>query len=273
MYDLMHKARYKYSKIIKQKLLMVISVSFSLLLCACSSAPKAYSIRGDGDQTLNRDVNGKSLSVVVRIYQLKDAREFSKLTFDTLADGRPDSELLGAALLDKTDAVVVPGGSYTSSEKLLEETRYVGVVALFRRPDQHYWRQLVDAEAVRSQGLAFKVQDCYIVLSGAKPVPLPGQPPNARPECGTANVAGARPAVRPAGTGNQQVVQQATPPAERGQKRSWLPQSMPAVNVNTSTPIAPASVRAGSGGVSAINIGAPAPAPAPAPNYYGAPRH
>lgn len=285
MYYFMHSASCKQPCIIKRVLLTTIAMSLAALLGACSVGPKAYSIRGDGDKILNRDINGKSLSVVVSIYQLKDAREFSKLTFDTLADGRPEAELLGPALLDKSDVVVVPGGSYVSSEKLLDETRFVGVVAFFRRPDQHYWRQLVDANAIRGPGLTFKVQDCYVTLSGVQAVPLPGQPPNARPECGTANAADARQGVRPASTGYQPAAQQTTTPAttqaathattatERGQQRSWLPQSMPDVTVNTRTPIAPIGVRTGSGGVSAISIGetAPAPAPVPAPGYYAPP--
>ena len=221
-------------------------LSLSLLVAACSSAPKTFNIRGEGDPSLNRDINGKSLSVVVSVYQLKDAREFSKLTFDTLASGRPESELLGSALLEKTDAVVVPGGLYVSSEKLLADTKFVGIVAFFRRPDSYYWRHLVDAETVRSQGLNFRVQDCYVALAGIKPITLPGQPLNARPECGTVNYSGVRQAVRP---GAQQ-------PATAGQgKKRGMTQSIPDINVNAPTPFGPASTRLGSGGFGAINMG------------------
>lgn len=176
------------------------------LLSACASGPKSFMIKGEGDPVLNRDINGKSLSVVVRIYQLKDAREFSKLTFDMLASGRPESELLGPALLDKTDVVVVPGGEYASTEKLLDETRFVGIVAFFRSPDAYYWRQLVDADAIDKQSgvanratpLKFRVQDCYIMLTGTKPVALPGQPQNARPECAAPGMPAAQSNARPA---------------------------------------------------------------------------
>ena len=163
-----------------------LCLSCLVLVAGCSSTPKTieYRIRGDGDQLLNRDINGKSLSVVVRVYQLKDAKEFSKLTFDAVASGRPESDFLGTELLSKTDAVIIPGGSYESSEKLLDDTKYVGVVAFFRKPDVFYWRQLADAETVRERGLNFKVRDCYVMLQGDKFVALPGQPDNARPDCG-----------------------------------------------------------------------------------------
>ena len=174
---------------------MAMFLVINALLGGCASSPKQYAIRGDGDPSLNRDINGKSLSVVVRIYQLKDAQEFSKLTFDTLASGRPESDFLGSALLDKTDAVIIPGGSYENSQKLLEDTKFVGIVAFFRKPDPYYWRQLAEADDVRSNGLAFKVQDCYVVLTGDKAIRLPGQPDNYRPDCG-ASTQSAQPLLR-----------------------------------------------------------------------------
>jgi len=164
------------------------------LLAACASPPKPtqFTLRGAGEKTLNRDVNGKSLSVVVRIFQLKDALEFSKLTFDMLASGRPDSELLGATLLDKTDAVIVPGGNFISTEKLNEEAKFLGIVAYFRTPDPHHWRQLLDVETLKKRGLGpegrpgafFKVEDCYIRIIDVEPVALPGQPAIPKIECG-----------------------------------------------------------------------------------------
>lgn len=153
------------------------------LLAACASGPKVYEIRGEADQMVNRDVSGAPLSVVVRLYQLKDAQEFSKLTFDTLAGGRPESELLGTELLEKNEVVLVPGNKHTSTDKLREETKYVGVVAFFRKPDQHYWRYLVDADKVRSDGLSFRAQDCYLNVLNVKTIAIPGQPQDAKPDC------------------------------------------------------------------------------------------
>jgi type VI secretion system protein VasD len=164
---------------------MAMFLAVSVLTGGCASSPKQYTIRGEADPILNRDINGKSLSVVVRVYQLSDAQEFSKLTFDTLASGRPESDFLGNALLDKTDAVVIPGGSYENSQKLLDETKFVGIVAFFRKPDPYYWRQLADAETIRRHGLSFRVQDCYVALTEGDAIQLPGQPSSYRPDCGS----------------------------------------------------------------------------------------
>lgn len=81
----------------------------SLFLFGCAATPTKYQIKTSGDPVINRDTTGKPLSVVVRLYQLKDSAEFSKLTFATAASGRSDAELLGADLVDRSETVVVPG--------------------------------------------------------------------------------------------------------------------------------------------------------------------
>lgn len=159
------------------------AVMLAAFLSGCASGPKTYQIRGEADPVVNRDASGAPLSVVVRLYQLKAAGEFSKLTFDTLASGRPEADLLGTDLLDKTEVVLVPGASYTATEALREDTRYVGVVAFFRRPHPHYWRYLVEADQVRREGLNFRAKDCYLTLVNVKPAPIPGQPLDLKPEC------------------------------------------------------------------------------------------
>ena len=102
-----------------------------LALGGCAAGPATYDVRGLADPVLNRDVSGKSLSVVVRLYQLKQPTEFSKLAFDSLASGRPETELLGADLIEKSEVVVLPGTQHISTEKLSENANYLGVVAFF----------------------------------------------------------------------------------------------------------------------------------------------
>jgi type VI secretion system protein VasD len=168
---------------VRSKFARYLSVLLLAILAGCASGPKMYEIRGEADPVVNRDTTGAPLSVVVRLYQLKDSTEFSKLTFDTLASGRPESDLLGPELLEKNEVVLVPGNKHSSTDKLREDTKYIGIVAFFRRPDPNYWRYLVDADKVRSDGLTFRVQDCYLTLLNVKPVPIPGQPVNGKPTC------------------------------------------------------------------------------------------
>lgn len=152
-------------------------------LLGCASGPKPYEIKATADPVINRDVSGRPLSVVVHIYQLKDAGEFSKLTFDMLASGRPLSDLLGKDLLEMSEVMLIPGGKHVGTDKVHQDAKHVGIVAFFRQPDQHYWRMLADADKVRSNGLNFRVQDCYLTLDTPKPSLIPGQPANPPAVC------------------------------------------------------------------------------------------
>ena len=163
-----------------------------------AAPPVQIAVEGEAAPIINRDANGDPLSVVVRIYHLKDKAEFSRLTFDLATSGRPDEELLGPDLLGRTEVVAVPGTLSRRTLDLAPGTNYLGIVACFRKPDPDYWRCLVSREQLvqaRRGGkawpgrklplLSFKVQDCLLLLAAGKPEPIPGLPerpnPNPRP--------------------------------------------------------------------------------------------
>ena len=171
--------------------------------------------------TMNRDHDGNPLSVVVRLFELKDKTEFSKLTFDRVSSGLSDQEMLGQDFLAKSEFVVVPGVPHTSREDMAPGTKYVGVVAYYRRPDPNYWRFLVSVDNMRppvpkdpaeakkqakrykknpkpNPWLSFKVEDCYLAMPDIKFEPIPGQPEMAKPMCGGAPVTPVTPEEHPA---------------------------------------------------------------------------
>jgi len=196
---------------VSARLLGAVLTSF-IALGGCASGPKNYEIKAVADPVINRDVSGSPLSVVVHIYQLKDPGEFSKLTSDTLASGRPLSELLGKDLLEVNEVLLVPGSTENRSDKIQPDARHVGIVAFFRQPDQHYWRVLVDAEQVRSKGIHFRVQDCFLSLVSPKPSLIPGQPPAAPSSCLGND---SRPGSVPAGMSGSARQTSAAPPTKR----------------------------------------------------------
>lgn len=82
---------------------------------------------------LNPDRMGRSLSTVVRIYQLKSAANFEKLDYAQLQDA--DVGELKPDLLASKGLVMSPDTSASIAEPMLPDTEYVGVVAFFRNPD------------------------------------------------------------------------------------------------------------------------------------------
>lgn len=153
------------------------------LLAGCATPPKTMDIKGEAESVLNRDAGGNSLSVAVRLYQLKGAEGFSRLTFDRLLSGQSEADALEADLLDKSEVILVPGGKYSSAVAIRDDAKYVGLIAFFRQPDAHYWRFLVEADKVRREGLSFTAKDCYLILRNPKPATIPGQPLDALPQC------------------------------------------------------------------------------------------
>ncbi|MDR3409653.1 MAG: type VI secretion system lipoprotein TssJ [Formivibrio sp.] len=148
-----------------------------LMMGGCSSSgPVKVQVVAQADARINRDEQGRPLSVLVRMYQLKSSEAFGKLTFDVIASGRDEGELLGKDLIARSEMTLVPGGRVDLQDVLQESTQYVGVVAFLRRPDPNYWRVLVDAREVRRHGLSLKLSDCYLRVVEPDSILLPGQP-------------------------------------------------------------------------------------------------
>lgn len=164
----------------------IYSLWIILFLSACATpqqGPKQYDIRANAEPVINRDAAGKPLSVVVRLYQLKQPNDFNQLTFDLAASGRSDAELLGTSMVQKNEVVLIPGGQFIDKELLAPDTKYVGVIAFFRRPDNNFWRYLIDAEEVKKKGLTLLIKDCYLSLQSPTPIAIPGQVLDAKPVC------------------------------------------------------------------------------------------
>jgi len=167
-------------------------------ILAPPAPPSRLDVRAEADAVINRDPAGNPLSVVVHLYQLKERTRFSRLTFDLAAGGRPETDTLGDDFLGRTELTMVPGGQHASTQDLLPGTRFIGIVALFRAPDPHYWRYLVSldqmaakparkakrlAAAPANPRLDFKLRECSLALPNLRPEPIPGQPENGLPAC------------------------------------------------------------------------------------------
>lgn len=172
------------------KTLYKIAVAFATLsiFTACSSTgPVELKMQGEAAPVVNRDVNGKSLSLVLHVYQLKSKDEFNRLTFDVLATGKSPAELLGNLLITQSEFVLLPGKESTLPFTLQADTQYVGVVGFFRKPDAQFWRSLMTAEEMRNaKKIAIKAQDCYLQITSPKTELIPGQAAPFKADCGSA---------------------------------------------------------------------------------------
>jgi len=110
-----------------------------VLLVACSAKVKV-NIFASANASL--DENGKPLTVIVRVYQLTETKVFSNASFKEL--WKKDLKILGGGLLSREEVHMVPNSTKKLKLKKQANVKFIGVVALFRKPKDNKWR-VVDA--------------------------------------------------------------------------------------------------------------------------------
>ncbi|KVO08227.1 hypothetical protein WJ70_23840 [Burkholderia ubonensis] len=90
---------------------------------------------------LNQNGQGESLPVVIRIYQLKDAKAFAEASYAQLLND--DRALLKADLLGSMDATVAPGATVKLSAPMPDDAQSVGVVGFFRDQSGAEWQLVI----------------------------------------------------------------------------------------------------------------------------------
>jgi type VI secretion system protein VasD len=119
----------------------------ALLAAGCSSDTKKWRLVLTSTNALNQDDSGEALPVIVRIYQLKGKDRFQQATFKAL--WKNDKELLEGDLLDRKELTVHPDTETVLDLDLDAKhgAAFFGVMALFRKPDVHSWKELIPAES------------------------------------------------------------------------------------------------------------------------------
>ncbi|AOJ35411.1 hypothetical protein WJ16_28230 [Burkholderia metallica] len=87
---------------------------------------------------LNENEQGQSLPVVMRVYQLKDAKVFEKAAYVQLLDD--DKALLSADLLGRQEATLAPDATVRLSAPMADDAQIVGIAGFFRNQDGAEWQ-------------------------------------------------------------------------------------------------------------------------------------
>lgn len=127
-------------------------------------------------QRINVDSNGRSLSLVTRVYKLRSAAQFTKATyrmFDSTEESRP---AFHADVLSVQEIVLKPGEKYEVIEVMPPEASHLAVVGLFRMADPHRWRFVFEARPAAESGVTLGAHGCALSVSQGTPV---GAPPEA----------------------------------------------------------------------------------------------
>ncbi|SAK73785.1 lipoprotein [Caballeronia catudaia] len=133
---------------------------------------KTMNVDLDARAAVNETTAGRSLSTVVRFYQLKDTKTFAQLEYVQLQNN--DLELLKADLLATKDVVLKPGAAASISEPMDKDAEYVGVVAFFRSPASNgVWKLLIPKKQWKdTDPVKIQVQGNTLAYEGAQPKPV-----------------------------------------------------------------------------------------------------
>jgi type VI secretion system protein VasD len=98
---------------------------------------------------LNQDGAGRSTSVAVRVYQLKDRKLFDGASYDDLV--KNDATVLAQDLKADMATVVNPGASASLSQPMEKETEFVAIAAFYREPGKEgAWKQVIAAKKLKA---------------------------------------------------------------------------------------------------------------------------
>ncbi len=132
--------------------------------------------------SLNIDADGHSLALVVRLYQLKSADAFLSAPYQAFASPESEKQRLGAYLVDVREILLVPGQKMATTEKVVREAGYLGIVALYRSPSPQHWKLAFAAETAQLTGVTLAAHAC--ALSVPRGQPYGGPPPDLMPGLG-----------------------------------------------------------------------------------------
>ena len=135
-----------------------------LCLCACVACPKQparVSMVLAAGANLNPDNSGNALSVVVRIYQLKDKGRLEAADYPALL--KSDKDVLSDDFLDRQERIVQPGAQELIELRANPIAAYLGVVALFRSPSGDTWRKIVPLKG-KDVKLSFSLRENSIEI-------------------------------------------------------------------------------------------------------------
>lgn len=128
---------------------LLICISFLLMtgMIGCGKPyAKAYFQTAE---RLNPDDQGRALSVVIRIYQLKNKQNLENADFYRLWSN--EAEVLEGDILDKEELTLYPDSENMFKITRKPEANYIGIVAFFRKPVGNSWRAILPLKKKREK--------------------------------------------------------------------------------------------------------------------------
>jgi type VI secretion system protein VasD len=135
-------------------------------------SPGKVTIRLHAGEVLNTTPDGRSLSIVARLYKLRDGTAFEQATYEMLQEGRAvasQAEWM-RDVVETKEIVLTPGQKFEAIETMAPEVAYVAVVASFRAPAPQRWRFIFESRQAAQTGLTLGLHACALSVAAGQPV-------------------------------------------------------------------------------------------------------
>ncbi len=134
----------------RAKYLPILICISCLLMTGIVSCGKPYAkAYFQTSERLNPDGRGRALSVVVRIYQLKNKQNLENADFFMLLTN--EAEVLEGDVLDKEEITLYPDSESMFKIMRKPEANYIGIVVFFRKPVGNSWRAILPLKKKREK--------------------------------------------------------------------------------------------------------------------------
>lgn len=131
---------------------------------------KNISFQVHAAENLNADDRGNGLSVVLRMYKLKDVTAFNEAQLDAMGDSASVQKLLGADLIESKEQLLLPGQRYQFKEKIDAKNGFIAIAVLFRNPNLKRWKLVMEnADLKEDTPVIIGAHACAINVSSGIP--------------------------------------------------------------------------------------------------------
>lgn len=132
---------------------------------------RSVTLRLHAGTVLNTDAQGRSLALVVRVYRLRGTEAFLRSPYESFQiETNSGPAPFAQDVIEMREVVLTPGQQSESIEKLGMDVNAIGVVALFRAPQQNRWRFVFDAKSAAASGVTLGLHGCAMSVAQGQPV-------------------------------------------------------------------------------------------------------
>jgi type VI secretion system protein VasD len=132
---------------------------------------RKVTLRLHASEFLNVDAKGAGLSVVTRVYKLKDSAAFMQASYEALAATTPPRDApFVQDIVEVQEFLTFPGVNRDVVESVPPQAKFLAVVAFFRAPAEARWRFVFETKAAADSGVTLGLHACAMSVAQGQPL-------------------------------------------------------------------------------------------------------